>query len=95
MTPRKRTTRLAALTLTGGAALTLLSATAAFAGDADSTGNRSSTDHSQGLVASPGTDPSVTDIGGGTANGGASAANAGANLATGNSDENEDIVDND
>lgn len=95
MTTRKRSTRLAALTLTGGAALTLLTGPAAFAGDADSTGNHSSTDHSQDFTATPGSDPTVADIGGGTANGGASAANAGANRATGNSDDNSDAVTND
>ena len=46
-----RATKLAAITLSGGAALSLLAPATAFAGDADSTGNRSSIDQGQQLTA--------------------------------------------
>ena len=88
-----RATKLAAIALTGGAAVTLLSPATAFAGDAGATGNRSSTDHGQSLTATPG-DPSVGSLEAGEANGGAAGANSGVNRATGNSGENDTATDN-
>ena len=78
MTRRTRAQRLTAISLTGGAVLSLLAAPPALAGDAESTGNSSSTDHSQTLTATPGSDPTVADVGGGTSNSGVAAANTGA-----------------
>ncbi len=93
-----RASKLAAIALSGGAAISLLTPAAAFAGDAESTGNRSSTDHGQQLTATPGSDPTVGGLDAGEANTGGAVASAGNNTATGNSDENTsetDIADND
>lgn len=90
-----RATKLAAISLTGGAAISLLSPAAAFAGDASSTGNQSSTDHAQSFTATPGSDPSVSTLEGGEVNAGGAAANAGANRATGNSGDNSSDTTND
>ena len=90
MTRRTRAKRMTAISLTGGAALSLLGAPAAFAGDADSTGNSSSTDHTQSLQTEAGSDPSFTAVGGGVSNNGVAASNTGVvageaiNVQTGN-----------
>ncbi len=88
-------TKLALASLTIGVPLTVLMPATAVAGDADSIGNRSSTDHGQTLTATPGSDPSIGRLDAGEANGGGAAANAGANRATGNSDENTSETTND
>ena len=88
-------TMLAAITLCGGAALSLLTPAVALAGDADSRGNQSSTDHAQQLTATPGSDPTIGSLEAGSANAGGAATNAGANTATGNSGENESETTND
>jgi hypothetical protein len=89
-----RTPKLAALTLSAGAALIVLTPAAAFAGDADSTGNQATTDHGQSLTATPGSDPTIGAQDAGEANAGAAGANAGGNSGTGNSDENESDTEN-
>jgi hypothetical protein len=71
--------RLLALSIGGGAAITLLGAGAAHAQDATSTGNQATTDGTQALVVTPGSDPTIGTIHGGVANGGAAASNTGVN----------------
>jgi hypothetical protein len=77
MTRRTRVQRLAAISLTGGVALTLIGSTSAWAGDADATGNSSASDSSQSLNATPGSDATIGDIGGTTTNVGGGVANSG------------------
>ena len=78
--PRGRSAaRLVALSIGGGAAITLLGAGAAHAQDATSTGNQSATDGSQTLVIDKGSDPTTANINGTVANNGAAAANSGGN----------------
>lgn len=74
---RSRAARLTALALSGGAAITLLGPAAAYAGDADATGNTSDTDHGQNLTVTPESDPSFTDISGGVSNNGVGSSNTG------------------
>lgn len=74
---RTRAARLTALALTGGAAITLLGPAAAYAGDAEATGNTSDTDHGQNLTVTPESDPTFTNIGGGVGNNGVGASNTG------------------
>src|SRR5690606_38783941 len=84
-----------ALTLSGGAVLTLISATAAHGapgtGETSATGNRSNTAAGQTLNM---TDGGVVTLNGGVANAGGAGSNSGINQAVGNSDENDDSVEN-
>lgn len=76
-----RGARLIALSAGGGVAITVLGATAAHAGDAESTGNQSDTQGMQTLTVTEGAGPTVGTIGGTVSNGGAAAANTGVNGA--------------
>jgi hypothetical protein len=89
-----RASKLAAIALSGGAVVSLLTPAVALAGDADSTGNSATTDHGQSLTATPGSDPTIGAQDAGEANAGAAGANAGGNSGTGNSDENESETEN-
>ncbi|MCU1498332.1 MAG: hypothetical protein JWM47_2285 [Acidimicrobiales bacterium] len=98
-TPMGRGAKLLALSLGGGAALTLMGATAAHAqdagsqgGNATSTGNQSSNDQGQTLLVTPGSDPTVADIHGSVGNGGAAASNSGGNNAVNTSADPDDAV---
>lgn len=91
-TPMARNARLVAMSIGGGAALTVLGATAAHAGDADSVGNQSASDQGQTLVVTPGSDPTVAGINGSVGNGGAAVSNSGANRAVNEeADSTQDI----
>jgi hypothetical protein len=80
-TPMARNARLVAMSIGGGAALTVLGATAAHAGDADSVGNHSASDQGQTLVVTKDSDPTIAGITGSVGNGGVAASNSGANRA--------------
>jgi hypothetical protein len=79
---RWRTAGRGAATLTGGAALTILWAGAAHAGDAEAVGNTSDTAGNQTLDVTPGADPTVADLDATVVNGGAAGANTGVNGGT-------------
>lgn len=72
---------LAGLSLTGGAALVLLGASAASAGDAEAVGNRSGTSGTQRLEVTPGADPTVGTLDADVVNGGLAGSNTGINGA--------------
>ncbi|MDQ2649688.1 MAG: hypothetical protein M3Z03_09040 [Actinomycetota bacterium] len=84
-----------AITLSSGAMLTLLSATAAHGapgtGETAATGNQSSTAAGQTLNM---TDGGVVTLNGGVANAGGAGSNSGINQAVGNTDENDDSAEN-
>jgi hypothetical protein len=73
------TGKLIALSVGGGAAITLLGATAASAGDAESVGNESATKGAQTLTVTEGAPPTVGAMTGTVTNLGASGANTGVN----------------
>lgn len=79
MNDGKRIAGLAALSMTGGAAVVLLGGGAAHAGDAEAIGNQSGTEGSQTLVVTPDSDPTVADLDATVVNGGGAAANTGVN----------------
>ena len=72
----------AALSVTGGAAVVLLGAATAHAGDAEAVGNTSGTSGNQSLVVTPGADPTIADLDATVVNGGAAGANTGVNSGT-------------
>ena len=74
-----RGAKLIALSVGGGAAITLLGATAAHAGDAEATGNESATKGAQQLTVTPDAPPTVGGINGTVTNLGAAGANTGVN----------------
>jgi hypothetical protein len=97
--PVARGAKLLALTIGGGAALTLLGATAAHAQDAGSyggnataSGNQSASDQGQTLNVTPGSDPTVATVNGTVDNGGAAGANSGGNNATNTDADVDDAV---
>lgn len=95
-TPTARGAKLLALSIGGGAAITLLGASAAHAqdatshgGDATATGNHSASDQGQTMLVTPGADPTIGGVRGTVNNGGAAAANSGVNNAV-NTDASTD-----
>lgn len=98
-TPTARGAKLLALSLGGGAVITLLGATAAHAqdagsqgGNATSTGNQADNDQGQTLLVTPGSDPTVADVHGSVGNAGAAGSNSGANNAVNTDADTEDEV---
>ena len=73
------TAKLIALSVGGGAAITVLGATAAHAGDADAIGNESATSGAQTLQVTEGASPTVGGMNGTVSNLGAAGANTGVN----------------
>lgn len=76
-----RVAGLAALSATGGAAVVLLGAASAHAGDAEAVGNTSDVAGAQALDVAPGAGPTVADLDATVVNGGAAGANTGVNGA--------------
>ena len=74
-----RGAKLVALSVGGGAAITLLGATAAHAGDAEATGNESATQGAQTLTVTKDAPPTVGGMTGTVTNLGAAGANTGVN----------------
>jgi hypothetical protein len=98
-TPVARGAKLLALSIGGGAAITLLGASAAhaqdagsFGGDATAAGNQSTNDQGQSLSVTPGSDPTVATIDGSVANGGAAGSNSGRNEAVNTEADADDAV---
>jgi hypothetical protein len=78
-TGTRRSAALIALSVGGGAAITVLGAGEASAGDAEANGNQSSSRTGQTLHVAEGSDPSITGLNGATSNVGVAAANTGVN----------------